>query len=188
MVSFICDTCQDTVKKPKVPQHMQRCRGCWSLSCIDCGVSFDKQSIGSHTSCVTEEEKYHKSVYQPKGGKKRKAEENDAPEFAKKDNAPSNVPSEPTVPVVDSSNVEKERKEKKTKTEKKKTADSGKTFDIKLPIADGKPLSLEKYVKQLGKVLRKDRKMPKSEAKDFVGEHLQVSVNQSGEAILTWSE
>lgn len=28
------------------------------LSCIDCGVVFDQQSVQAHTSCVTEEEKY----------------------------------------------------------------------------------------------------------------------------------
>lgn len=57
MVSFVCDDCQTTVKKPKVQAHLSRCRT-YSISCIDCGTSFTASSYTTHTSCVTEKDKY----------------------------------------------------------------------------------------------------------------------------------
>ncbi|RUS14443.1 hypothetical protein BC937DRAFT_93817 [Endogone sp. FLAS-F59071] len=61
MVSFQCDTCCDVVKKPKLDQHRQRCRG--TFTCIDCSTTFKGQDHKSHTSCISEAEKYQKSVY-----------------------------------------------------------------------------------------------------------------------------
>lgn len=37
---FYCDQCGDTVKKPKIPQHISQCGG-WHYTCIDCSASFD---------------------------------------------------------------------------------------------------------------------------------------------------
>jgi hypothetical protein len=39
MVSFVCDNCAETVKKPKLRNHMYSC-GSSGASCLDCGVSF----------------------------------------------------------------------------------------------------------------------------------------------------
>ena len=58
MPSFVCDVCQETVKKPKLDQHKQRCRMA-SFSCIDCYKSFKGDEYRSHTSCITEVQKYH---------------------------------------------------------------------------------------------------------------------------------
>lgn len=59
MVSFTCHLCQDVVKKPKVVGHAALCgRNEATFSCVDCMQVFDLQTIKSHTSCVTETQKY----------------------------------------------------------------------------------------------------------------------------------
>ncbi|KAL0213445.1 hypothetical protein RCL1_007071 [Eukaryota sp. TZLM3-RCL] len=65
MVSFICSHCNATVKKPKVASH--RCPNAL-FSCLDCHQEFNHNSVKSHTSCVTEQEKYQGALYK---GKKR---------------------------------------------------------------------------------------------------------------------
>ncbi|KAI0001273.1 hypothetical protein BJV74DRAFT_89646 [Russula compacta] len=62
MVSFQCDACTDVVKKPKLDRHYGQCRS--SFTCIDCSATFagpEKWKV--HTSCITEAEKYQKSLY-----------------------------------------------------------------------------------------------------------------------------
>eukprot|EP00127_Corallochytrium_limacisporum_P001093 Clim_evm4s39 gene=Clim_evmTU4s39 len=68
MVSFYCDACQDTVKLPKVDNHVKRCRDCWVLTCIDCSTAFEGEAFREHKTCISEAEKYQKSLYKgPKG-------------------------------------------------------------------------------------------------------------------------
>ncbi|KAI8059063.1 uncharacterized protein B0P05DRAFT_558936 [Gilbertella persicaria] len=64
MVSFQCDGCGDIVKKPKLNQHGGRCHA--TFTCIDCSVTFQGNSYQSHTSCMTEAQKFQKHVYQNK--------------------------------------------------------------------------------------------------------------------------
>lgn len=64
MVWFQCESCGENLKKPKLQNHFRSCAA-RKLSCIDCGVVFDQQSVQVHTSCVSETEKYG-----PKGGSK----------------------------------------------------------------------------------------------------------------------
>lgn len=40
MVFFLCDGCNETLKKNKVDAHAAKCRECWSVSCVDCSQSF----------------------------------------------------------------------------------------------------------------------------------------------------
>ncbi|POY76357.1 hypothetical protein BMF94_0554 [Rhodotorula taiwanensis] len=68
MVSFSCESCCDIMKKPKLDAHAQRCRGA-QFTCIDCNTTFEGTAYRSHTSCVSEEQRYHKSVYKPPKGK-----------------------------------------------------------------------------------------------------------------------
>ncbi|KXS16498.1 hypothetical protein M427DRAFT_91704, partial [Gonapodya prolifera JEL478] len=57
------DTCQETIKKPKLDQHAQRCYGA-AFSCIDCGVSFPgPKEYRAHSSCISEAEKYQGVLY-----------------------------------------------------------------------------------------------------------------------------
>jgi cell growth-regulating nucleolar protein len=58
MPSFVCDTCQETLKKAKLDQHAQRCRQA-SFSCIDCYKTFKGVEYRAHTSCITEVQKHH---------------------------------------------------------------------------------------------------------------------------------
>lgn len=67
MVSFTCDACGNTVRKNQVEKHYQtKCRSCSVLSCIDCGVDFPGDTYVTHTSCITEAEKYQGNLYQAK--------------------------------------------------------------------------------------------------------------------------
>jgi cell growth-regulating nucleolar protein len=62
MVSFNCDNCQTTVKKPKLVAHKSKCKTA-SFTCIDCSTTFYNQDFKDHTSCITEEQKYQKHIY-----------------------------------------------------------------------------------------------------------------------------
>jgi len=62
MVFFSCDKCGEMLKKAKVDAHAMRC-GCDSVSCIDCSVSFWGDDYRLHTSCITEAERYEKTIY-----------------------------------------------------------------------------------------------------------------------------
>ncbi|KAK7000692.1 hypothetical protein R3P38DRAFT_3055118 [Favolaschia claudopus] len=68
MVSFQCHACQDTVKKPKLDQHYNRCYA--GFDCIDCSTTFNSPAeFKKHTQCISEAEKYEKSLYKgPKTG------------------------------------------------------------------------------------------------------------------------
>ena len=78
MVSFTCDACGQTVRKNKVEKHWQQeCPNCSVLSCLDCGKDFAGDSYASHTSCISEAEKYQGKLYNapsnntPKGQRKQ---------------------------------------------------------------------------------------------------------------------
>jgi len=54
--------CGDVVKKPKLDQHSGRCHG--GFDCIDCSKTFGTPAEWKgHTSCISEAEKYQKSLY-----------------------------------------------------------------------------------------------------------------------------
>ncbi|KAI8455335.1 hypothetical protein BY996DRAFT_6413242 [Phakopsora pachyrhizi] len=77
MPSFSCDRCSDVVKKPKVRMshsprlnkvmqhpkldaHSFRCKA--SVTCLDCSTTFpDSNAWKSHTSCISEAQKYEKT-------------------------------------------------------------------------------------------------------------------------------
>ncbi|KAL3781394.1 hypothetical protein HJC23_001597 [Cyclotella cryptica] len=63
MVFFVCDGCNETLKKNKVDAHAAKCRDCYAVSCVDCSVSFPGDDYRSHTSCITEAERYEKTVF-----------------------------------------------------------------------------------------------------------------------------
>ncbi|KAM0750540.1 hypothetical protein T439DRAFT_325610 [Meredithblackwellia eburnea MCA 4105] len=75
MVSFQCNGCGDTLKKPKLDQHAGRCRNA-QFTCIDCNVDFYGKDYRAHTSCISEAEKYQKSVYK---GPKKNQQQHSAP-------------------------------------------------------------------------------------------------------------
>ena len=67
MVSFTCNACGQTVRKNQVEKHYQsNCPNCEVLSCIDCGKDFYGEEYSTHTSCISEAEKYQGKLYKPK--------------------------------------------------------------------------------------------------------------------------
>lgn len=70
MVFFTCNACGQSVKKNKVEKHWQiECPQCEVLSCLDCGRDFTGDEYMTHTSCVTEAQKYQGDLYKgEKGG------------------------------------------------------------------------------------------------------------------------
>lgn len=73
MVSFICDICQETLKKPKLDNHFRRCPDA-IFSCVDCSTTFTGTDYRAHTSCISEAEKYQKSLYKPTAKQAKKQE------------------------------------------------------------------------------------------------------------------
>eukprot|EP00730_Choanoeca_flexa_P015715 TRINITY_DN7277_c0_g1_i1.p1 TRINITY_DN7277_c0_g1~~TRINITY_DN7277_c0_g1_i1.p1 ORF type:complete len:419 (+),score=134.54 TRINITY_DN7277_c0_g1_i1:83-1339(+) len=71
MVTFTCGACGESLKKNKVQQHYERkCPDCNVLSCIDCGKDFYGDDYASHTSCISEAQKYEGALF--KGDKSSK--------------------------------------------------------------------------------------------------------------------
>ncbi|OQS02446.1 hypothetical protein THRCLA_05180, partial [Thraustotheca clavata] len=69
MVFFVCEGCNETLKKNKVDQHAARCRNCWAVTCVDCSVVFKGNDYAAHTTCISEAEKYQGALYQGEKGK-----------------------------------------------------------------------------------------------------------------------
>mmetsp|Transcript_2912 Transcript_2912/g.5966 ORF Transcript_2912/g.5966 Transcript_2912/m.5966 type:complete len:292 (+) Transcript_2912:214-1089(+) len=63
MVFFVCDGCNESLKKNQVDRHASRCSSCWAVTCVDCNVTFPGDEYRSHTTCVSEAERYERSVY-----------------------------------------------------------------------------------------------------------------------------
>ncbi|KZT71829.1 hypothetical protein DAEQUDRAFT_656985, partial [Daedalea quercina L-15889] len=59
--------CGDVFTKPKLDKHYAQCHA--SVNCLDCSKVFHGPGeYKSHTSCVSEAEKYQKGLYKgPKG-------------------------------------------------------------------------------------------------------------------------
>ncbi|KAL8370702.1 hypothetical protein RB595_000864 [Gaeumannomyces hyphopodioides] len=74
MVSFSCENCGDVMTKKKLDPHRNRCRGA-TFTCIDCMTHFYGVDYRSHTSCISEEQKYQGALYKPKKGKQPQQQE-----------------------------------------------------------------------------------------------------------------
>ncbi|GAA6054346.1 hypothetical protein JCM3770_003328 [Rhodotorula araucariae] len=105
MVSFSCEVCNDTIKKPKLDQHAGRCRGAY-FTCIDCNTTFEGTSYRAHTSCVSEEQRYHKSVYKAPKGKGKNAQK----QQQQQDTPPAAVPA-PLAPAAPAADEKKRARE-----------------------------------------------------------------------------
>ncbi|KFZ20706.1 hypothetical protein V502_03038 [Pseudogymnoascus sp. VKM F-4520 (FW-2644)] len=77
MVSFSCEGCGDVLTKKKLDSHMNQCRGA-SFTCLDCMVHFWGTEYRSHTSCISEAQKYQGALYRPEKEKKGKNNNNGA--------------------------------------------------------------------------------------------------------------
>ncbi|KAJ5902243.1 hypothetical protein N7495_002771 [Penicillium taxi] len=82
MVSFQCEGCGDVLTKKKLDPHRGQCRGA-SYTCIDCMVHFNGTEYRSHTSCMTEAQKYQGALYKEKPTKGQKKAQNNQNKNAK---------------------------------------------------------------------------------------------------------
>ena len=63
--------CGDVLTKKKLDAHRNQCRGA-SFTCLDCMVHFHGSEYRSHTSCISEAQKYQGSLYREKKNSKDK--------------------------------------------------------------------------------------------------------------------
>ncbi|OLN88512.1 UPF0743 protein [Colletotrichum chlorophyti] len=75
MVSFSCENCGDVLTKKKLDPHRNRCRGA-TFTCIDCMVYFPGTEYRSHTSCMSEAQKYQGALYKEKNNNNKKNKSN----------------------------------------------------------------------------------------------------------------
>lgn len=69
MVFFTCNACGESLKKAQVEKHVNICRGCRTLSCIDCGKDFWGDDYKNHLKCISEDQKYGGKGYEAKSNK-----------------------------------------------------------------------------------------------------------------------
>ncbi|KAG7462099.1 hypothetical protein MATL_G00199060 [Megalops atlanticus] len=69
MVFFTCNACGESLKKAQVEKHVNICRGCEVLSCIDCGKDFWGNDYKNHVKCISEDQKYGGKGYEAKSNK-----------------------------------------------------------------------------------------------------------------------
>jgi len=66
MPVFVCEGCNETLKKAQVQKHALRCRQCHAVTCVDCSHTFYGDDFEAHTTCISEAEKYEGSLYKAK--------------------------------------------------------------------------------------------------------------------------
>ncbi|XP_068598902.1 cell growth-regulating nucleolar protein [Brachionichthys hirsutus] len=69
MVFFTCNGCGESLKKAQVDKHVNICRSCQVLSCIDCGKDFWGDDYKNHAKCISEDQKYGGKGYEAKANK-----------------------------------------------------------------------------------------------------------------------
>ncbi|CAM9767800.1 unnamed protein product [Ectocarpus fasciculatus] len=73
MVYFVCESCNETLKKSQVDRHLYSCKSCWGVTCVDCNFTFEGDSYRAHTSCVSEDQKYQGALFKaPKAKQKNR--------------------------------------------------------------------------------------------------------------------
>ncbi|NXI10723.1 LYAR protein, partial [Irena cyanogastra] len=69
MVVFTCNACGEAVKKAQVEKHVNICRNCQCLSCMDCGKDFWGDDYKEHVRCISEDQKYGGKGFEAKTNK-----------------------------------------------------------------------------------------------------------------------
>ena len=72
MVFFVCEDCNESLKRLKVAQHLCKC-SCSAVTCVDCGATFHDDSYLKHATCMSEAERYEGALY--KAPKKKNAQD-----------------------------------------------------------------------------------------------------------------
>lgn len=66
MVFFVCEGCNETLKKNQVEKHVLKCKVCYAVICIDCNKVFPENEYLKHNTCISEAEKYQKGLFKGK--------------------------------------------------------------------------------------------------------------------------
>eukprot|EP00033_Pygsuia_biforma_P000362 GCRY01000435.1.p1 GENE.GCRY01000435.1~~GCRY01000435.1.p1 ORF type:complete len:200 (+),score=40.24 GCRY01000435.1:136-735(+) len=186
MVSFVCDECGATVKKPKAVNHMRSCRS--TVSCIDCYQTFDQRSVVGHTSCISEAEKYQGKLY--RGPKKQNNQTTGNAKNSKtqsnQNTAPPTAPQPETKPEAAQASSKKEVKKTDETTEvaekkKENSSDSDskalkkamKKAIVETLEKNNKSLELKKLQKLTLKSVRGFDKTTKTKKKAVFGKQLK---------------
>ncbi|KAK6538148.1 hypothetical protein TWF694_011030 [Orbilia ellipsospora] len=153
MVSFSCEACNETLAKKKLDQHRGRCRQA-AFTCLDCNNTFYGTSYREHTSCISEAQKYERTVYRGekkkgkggKGGQQNGVNGVHQSEEAVVEAVPAvvedvaaapeeTVEEEVTEDVKEEKKSKKDKKDKKDKKEKKEKKDK-KAKEEEVPVED----------------------------------------------------
>ncbi|CAO1626389.1 unnamed protein product [Sympodiomycopsis kandeliae] len=190
MVSFNCDACNDVVKKPKLDQHHnQRCGS--SFTCLDCSLTFyTPNEWKPHNTCISEAQKYERSVYRGEKGNKQKPANANGNGNGNGNTVAEKRKHDQEAEKADKEEV-KEKKEKKNKNKKSKTEEqppkAAKEVETTLQSrltqvvkSSGSSLSLAKVVEQLSKSEKEtdEKKLRKEVLKNII-------VDDKGQ--LSWS-
>ncbi|KAK4049580.1 RNA-binding ATPase activator esf2 [Microbotryomycetes sp. JL201] len=175
MVSFSCEACNDTVKKPKLPNHYNNCGA--PFTCIDCNVTFHSPNEWkTHTSCISEDQKYQKTLY--KGPKvkigtqqQQQTHESAKPAAAAPASATEDVAMTVDEPATAPASAKKEKKNKK-KDKKRKLEEVAVDENVAVDVAENvKENKAQEPVKEaeaepVTKKAKKDKKKSKKAAQD----------------------
>lgn len=183
MVSFSCENCNDTVKKPKANQHAQRCKD--SLTCIDCSKTFSNGSWQSHNSCISEAEAYQGALYKPtKKELKRKAAEVSAEQTKATKLVVQSPASTVVAPIEDVlATAKKNKSDDNSHKKQKSNNESGQNADLELLksiIPKDQSMSIHKALK----LLRARNKVDKDSEKKLM-KGVQLSLSADGAITLT---
>ncbi|EPQ28110.1 uncharacterized protein PFL1_04437 [Pseudozyma flocculosa PF-1] len=179
MVSFNCDACGDVVKKPKLLQHYNRCYA--PVTCLDCSMQFNSPNeFKSHNSCISEAEKYQKTVYKGPGGAKGAQQRQLSSNAASSPGKPSqhetsNVATAPsrrsgeeaedaTAASTSESPSKKDKKDKRKRDDAAGVAESEAATEPK--VDDDREVKKAKKAEEKGKKGKKGKKDKKDKQKD----------------------
>lgn len=164
MVTFVCDNCDQTLKKKQIERHLYQCRGAPRLVCIDCNKVFSGNEHKAHTSCITEQEKtmgqYYKAKKKPQNGQNP----------TEKSGQSLNVPPKSEMTAISANGKEKgEEKPKESWLGWKKTIRKTlqKQADYKMKIAKLKGLVLKEYLQSSGGVEKESESIFNEKIKNF---------------------
>ncbi|RKP09632.1 hypothetical protein THASP1DRAFT_22551 [Thamnocephalis sphaerospora] len=198
MVSFVCNYCQDTIKKPKLDQHFNRCPNA-SYSCVDCSVDFYGTEYRSHVSCISEAEKYQKSLYKgPKvaASAQKGGQQNNGKQQQKQEKPQSIVAelksAETEEKTTKEEKVEKRKSEaseekatKKSKKNKEEAKEEGSADRLRRLtreiVQKEKSISLKSLQKKLIKKLSKEAALEKDAAEQLIAKEFTFTF--SGDAV-----
>ena len=66
MVTFVCEYCDQTLKKKQCENHIRGSCRPGALICIDCSQTFYGNDFKNHNSCISEQEKHWGEYAKPK--------------------------------------------------------------------------------------------------------------------------